>query len=290
MPPSEPRIQYPPPVGSRAELARSRVDVDLRQAAEGGRSAERIHACRRCPAPSSRLRRGDRRCRRPWCARLIGRRSEVRRVAEREDRPVGGDDPVAVGVLRGGDRDAGGSPDARGVAEIERATERSHVPVGRQHAVPDQAELRATGHAAADRAEPRVEVRAWAFGDAEVAVAGDVRERRRLPGEVRELIGGRHIDALLARLPREHAHRGGQRRVARRRLREVAEQDDAAAAGVVVQRVRADDAEPVGRLARVRSLRPRSRGPSALRRSGRLWSITKLYAMSAQSRPSMWNL
>ena len=79
-------------------------------------------------------------------------------------------------------------------------------------------------------------------------MTGDVREDRRLTGEVRELIGGSDVDALLSRLPREDAHRGDERGVGRRDLRVIAEQHDAAAAGVEVQRVGADDAEAIGRL------------------------------------------
>ena len=78
----------------------------------------------------------------------------------------------------------------------------------------------------------------------------DVRERRRLADEVRELLGDPDVDALLSCLPREHAHHRDERRVGRLGCPVVAHHHDAAAAGVVVQRVRADDTEPVDGLAR----------------------------------------
>ncbi len=200
---------------------------------------------------------------------LLGQAAEVRRVAEREHPARLVDDPVAVGVARGSDGHPGSHTETRGVAEIERSSECAHSALTRQHAVSDEAALRPRPYSGAEVVELRVERDTRTFGDAEVAVTRDVRERRRLADEVRELLGGPDVDALLPGLPREHAHHRDERGVGRLGGPVVAHHHDAAAAGVEVQRVRADDTEPVDGLARWHLRRTGSHAPNGLPRCDR---------------------
>ncbi len=181
----------------------------------------------------------------PGLDALLGQAAEVRRVAEREDVAGLVDDPVAVCVARGSDRHSRSHTETSGVAEIEGSAERAHAALVRQHAVSDEAPLRPCSHSGTKVVELRVERDTRTLGDTEVAVTRDVRKRRRLADEVRERLGDPDVDALLPCLPREHTHHRDHRCIGRLAGPVVAEHHDPAAAGVEVQRVRADHPQPV---------------------------------------------